>query len=126
MSSGQCEICDRDPRDVCRDAWRHYLLYGGAVFQGRPNPYPGPLPAGDAKGWSVVFNPARRFFRHGPGNSFSQIKDYDLSRGVSYAIYTCGDAICMFRARIHGVPGKDHLCRVPKIDEWLQQDRNSP
>lgn len=87
----KCEICDRDPRHVHRAA-RRYL------FQGLPNPYPGPCPEGDGRGWVVPFCPPT------PLPLFDLLTPWD-GPWTFWTIRTCGDEVCIWRARHHGVPG---------------------
>lgn len=91
----KCEICDRDVRHVYRAA---RALYDGARFQGLP-----PLPDGDGRGAEVLHVPLgwRAVFTL----PFAESREYDTASALLYRIYTCGDEVCMFRARANGVPG---------------------
>lgn len=76
----KCEICDRDPRIVFE-------------MRGRFEPI-----AGSGKGWSVPFMPPMP-------ESFLDFPAKIPCTLVGYVIDTCGTAVCMWRARHHGVPG---------------------
>jgi hypothetical protein len=91
----RCEICDRDSRAV-HNAAEHY--YEGAWCNGMPNPYPGPLPNGDGWGWIVRFSPWMPVL--------VAVAVADPSSMTTFMIMTCGDEVCRFRARHHGVPGR--------------------
>jgi len=92
----KCEICDRDVREIWRRARRSY---DGAWFQGLPNPFPGPFPAGEGRRWEVLHVPlAVRAVLALP-------MQYDVANALIYRVYTCGDDVCVFRAKANGVPG---------------------
>lgn len=113
-----CEVCGRDSELVARAALRSYQELGGAMmFPGMPNPFPGPLPQGEGWGWCVVFDPARRWFA-GPGASFLFAGARQLHDLTYYRILTCGEPMCIWRARAMGVPGKFQAAGVPEIDAW--------
>lgn len=82
----RCEICDRDPRRVYRESTRYYA--------GVP---------GDGRGWEVLHVPmaVRAVF----ALPFVESMQYDLESALIYRVYTCGDDVCMFRAKANGVPG---------------------
>lgn len=96
----KCEICDRDTRKVWQEA---RLAYDGAWFLGELNPYPGPFPAGDGRGVEVPHTtPAWRAVFALP---FPEAIQFDVEQARFRHIFTCGDPLCMFRAKHHGMPG---------------------
>lgn len=118
-----CEICGRDSHEVARTALREYRASGGAMFMGMPNPYPGPTPVGEGRGWIVPFDPAHRWFIDGPGRSLlvaiDAAKEGEL---VAFAIATCGRRDCMQTAKQSGVPGRSYSIGIGQIDRWLAEN----
>ena len=87
--SWRCEICDRDPVRVQRATERYDSLSHPAGIRG------------SGRGWNVPFMPGRQ-----PWIRFDAAP---LDMGCTlkaYAIHTCGDPVCIFRARRHGIPGR--------------------
>jgi len=56
--------------------------------------YPFRTMKGGGRGWVVIYRPG-----------CARVADFDAATMKAWRIYTCGDAVCMWRARHHGVPG---------------------
>lgn len=118
----KCQICGEDSERVCRGKLRAYEDGGGAFFMGSPNPYPGPIPRGEGRGWVVVFAPARRFYTDGPGRLVAVAMEVAPCGVKRYSVATCGSPRCMATAERSGAPGQRYTTGVFLIDQWLEKN----